>query len=54
MRVTLGMKLLIAAGIASVSLLWIAPMPADPPRAESAVVLVIEQPAPADDLCPFV
>jgi hypothetical protein len=52
--VTLGLKLLIAAGIASMSLLWIVPGPADPPRTESAIVLVIEQPAPADDLCPLV
>ncbi|MFI7544764.1 hypothetical protein [Actinoplanes sp. NPDC049599] len=54
MRVTLGVKLLIAAGIASMSLLWIAPVPTDPPRTESTIVLVIEQPAPADGLCPFV
>lgn len=54
MRVTLGMKLLIAAGIASMSLLWIVPTPAGPPRTGSAAVLVIEQPAPADGLCPFV
>ena len=51
-RVTLGMKLLFAAGIASMSLFWM-PVPADPPRIGSAV-LVIEQPAPADDPCPFV
>ena len=53
-RVTLGMKLLIAAGVASMSLLWFVPVPADPPRTESAAVLVVEQPAPADELCPFV
>jgi hypothetical protein len=54
MRVTLGMKLLFAAGIASMSLFWIVPVPTDPPRTESAVVLVIDQPAPAEDLCPLV
>jgi hypothetical protein len=48
------MKLLLAAGIASMSLLWIAPAPAHPPRTESAVILVIEQPAPVGELCPFV
>jgi hypothetical protein len=48
------MKLLIAAGIAPMSLLWIVPTPADPPRTGSAAVLVIDQPAAADDLCPFV
>jgi hypothetical protein len=52
-RVTLGMKLLLAADIAAMSLLWIVPVPADPPRTESAVVLVIEQPAPVEDPCPF-
>ena len=54
MRVTLGMKLLFAAGIASMSLLWIVPVPTDPPRVESAVVLVLEQSAAANDLCPLV
>jgi hypothetical protein len=48
------MKLLLAAGIASMSLLWIVPVPTDGPRTRSAVVLVIEQSAPVDDLCPFV
>jgi hypothetical protein len=52
-RVTFGMKLLVAAGVASMSLLWIAPTPSDPPRTESAVLLVIEQPEPAADLCPL-
>ena len=42
MRVTLGMKLMFAAAIASMSLLWIAPVPAASLRTEAAVVLVIE------------
>ena len=54
MRVTLGMKLLFAAAVASMSLFWIGPTPADPPPVASDVVLVLEQPAPADDLCPYV
>jgi hypothetical protein len=54
MRMTFGMKLLFAAGIASMSLFWIAPVPTDPPSAASAVVLVIGQPAPAESLCPLV
>ncbi|WP_433728493.1 hypothetical protein ACQP2Y_15080 [Actinoplanes sp. CA-051413] len=54
MRVTLGMKLAVALAVALTSLLWIAPGPADPPHPESAIVLVIEQPAPVDDLCPRV
>jgi hypothetical protein len=53
-RVTLAMKLLIAAGIGSIPPLWLVPAPTDPPHTESATVLVIEQPAPVADLCPLV
>jgi hypothetical protein len=48
------MKLLFAAAIVSMSLPWIAPVPTDSTRTESATVYVIEQPAPVDPLCPLV
>ena len=54
MRVTLGMKLVFAAAIASMSLFWVAPVPTDPPRTDSSLLLVIEQPSAAAELCPFV
>jgi hypothetical protein len=53
-RVTLGMKLLFAAALAAMSLPWIAAVPAGEPHTGSAIVLVIEQPAAVDPLCPAV
>jgi hypothetical protein len=43
-----------AAAIGLMSLLWIAPVPADPPRTDSSILLVIEQAAPVCHPCPFV
>jgi hypothetical protein len=48
------MKLMFAAAIALMSLPWIAPMPADSPNTDSAIVIVIERPAPVNPLCPTV
>jgi hypothetical protein len=48
------MKLMFAAAIALMSRPWIAPMPADLPNTDSAIVIVIEQPAPVNPICPAV
>jgi hypothetical protein len=54
MRVTIGMKLTLAAAAGLMSLPWIVTLPVDPPHTDSAIVLVIEQPAPVGDDCPLV
>jgi hypothetical protein len=53
MRFTIGMKLTLVAAVGLMSLPWIVPVPVDPPPADSAVVLVTEQPAPVHYDCPF-
>ena len=54
MRFTIGMKLTLVAAVGLMSLPWIVPLPVDPPQTESAIVLVINQSAPARYDCPLV
>ena len=53
MRVTISMSLTFVAAIALMSLPWIVPAPVDPPGVDSAIVLVVEQPALTGHDCPF-
>lgn len=54
MSVTIGRNVTFVAAAGLMSLAWIAAVPADPPTpADSSVVLVIEQPTPAEHDCPF-
>jgi hypothetical protein len=52
-RVTIGMKLTFVAAVGLMSLPWILPVPVDPPSIDSAIVLVVGQPAPVADDCPW-